>query len=195
MAKVTGPLMSMDARGQLGKTLVYLGWKGLKTVRSFVVPANPKTAGQAGQRTLMSDGVDAWHDTRLTGADKTAWDRFAKTLSSAMSGFNAFVRQYINVDIAGKTWVLMFGGAEVSEVPETQDFEINTATGLAVSMRYGESPSSLINTEAMVEDGGTGKYEKSIAGLETGEKTYVQFYVTNAAHLGSESGIYEFVVP
>jgi len=195
MAKVTGPLMSMDARGQLGKTLVYLGWKGLKTVRTFVVPANPKTAGQTGQRTLMSDGVDGWHDTRLTGADKTAWDRFAKTLSSAMSGFNAFVRQYINVDIAGKTWVLMFGGAEVSEVPETQDFEINTTTGIAVSMRYGGSPSSLINTEAMAEDEGTGKYEKSIAGLVTGEKTYVQFYVTTDHKLGSESGIYEFVVP
>jgi len=194
MAKVTGPLMSMNARGQLGKTLVFLGWKGLKTVRSFVIPANPQTAGQTAQRTLLSDGVDEWHDVTLTGADKSAWDRLAKTLASAMSGFNAFVRQYVNVSIAGKSWVLMFGGADVSATPTQIEAEINTATGLAVSLRYGESPSSLINIEAMVEDGATGKYEKTLTALVTGEKVYMQFYVTNPCSLGCQSGTFEFVV-
>ncbi|GAH49175.1 unnamed protein product, partial [marine sediment metagenome] len=33
MAKVRAPLMSFDARGKLANSLVYLGWKGLKTVR------------------------------------------------------------------------------------------------------------------------------------------------------------------
>ena len=194
MAKVTGPLMSMDARGQLGKTLVFLGWKGLKTVRSYVIPANPKTAGQTAQRSLLEAGVDEWHDVTLTGADKSAWNRFAKTLASAMSGFNAFVRQYVNVDIAAKTWVLMFGGADVSSTPTQIDAEINTTTGLAVSLRYGESPSSLINTETMTEDGTSGKYEKTLTTLVTGEKVYMQFYVTTGADLGSQSGIFEFTV-
>jgi len=50
MAKVKAPLMSFDARGQIAKSLVYLGWKGLKTVRQYVIPANPKSSDQQTQR-------------------------------------------------------------------------------------------------------------------------------------------------
>jgi len=40
MAKVRGPLFSLGASGQLAKTLVYLSWKGLDTVREYVIPAS-----------------------------------------------------------------------------------------------------------------------------------------------------------
>jgi len=192
MAKVTGPLMSMDARGQLGKTLVYLGWKGLRTVRGYVVPANPQSAAQTSHRTVFTNAVDEWHDDNLTAADKTAWDVYAKTLARIMSGFNAFVKAFVDVDVAGDTWALMFGGADVSAGAGRIGAEINTDTGLDVSLRYGESPSSLINTEEMVEDGTSGKYEKSVTSLTSGSKYYFQFYVTTEANEGSESGIYEF---
>ena len=43
MAKVNGPLFSLDARGQLGKALVYAIWKGLNYARKYVIPFNPKT--------------------------------------------------------------------------------------------------------------------------------------------------------
>ena len=33
MAKLHGPLFSLDARGQLGKTLVYSIWKGLNILK------------------------------------------------------------------------------------------------------------------------------------------------------------------
>lgn len=46
MAKVTGPLMSMDASGGFGGTLVFGKWKGRPTVRQLVIPANPKSANQ-----------------------------------------------------------------------------------------------------------------------------------------------------
>jgi len=50
MAKVKGPLFSLDARGQIAKTLVYMGWKGIADVRKYVIPANPNTAAQQTQR-------------------------------------------------------------------------------------------------------------------------------------------------
>ncbi len=53
MAKVTGPLMSLDARGKLGKCLVFLGWKGIKTVRQWLKPANPKSADQGDVRLVI----------------------------------------------------------------------------------------------------------------------------------------------
>jgi len=53
MAKVTGPLMSLDARGKLGGALVFIGWKGIKDVRLLVTPANPQSAGQGNIRTII----------------------------------------------------------------------------------------------------------------------------------------------
>lgn len=53
MAKVTGPLMSMDARGKLGDAIVFMGWKGIKSVRMWLTPANPESTGQGNIRTVL----------------------------------------------------------------------------------------------------------------------------------------------
>lgn len=54
MAKVTGPLMSMDARGGFAGSMVFSGWKGRNTVRQLVIPANPKSANQETSRNAVS---------------------------------------------------------------------------------------------------------------------------------------------
>ena len=53
MAKVTGPLMSMDARGKIGDALVFIGWKGIKDVRMWLKPANPKLPKQGNIRLIL----------------------------------------------------------------------------------------------------------------------------------------------
>jgi len=53
MAKLTGPLFSLDARGKLGKALVFIGWKGIKTVRQWLKPANPQSAAQGDVRIVI----------------------------------------------------------------------------------------------------------------------------------------------
>jgi len=53
MAKVTGPLMSMDARGKIGDALVFIGWKGVKDVRMWLKPANPKLPDQGDIRLVL----------------------------------------------------------------------------------------------------------------------------------------------
>lgn len=53
MAKVTGPLMSMDARGAIGSAIVFLGWKGIKSCRMWLKPANPQSTGQGNIRTII----------------------------------------------------------------------------------------------------------------------------------------------
>ncbi len=50
MAKVTGPLMSLDASGTVAKTVVFSKWNGQNYVRHHVIPKNPQTAGQAQSR-------------------------------------------------------------------------------------------------------------------------------------------------
>jgi hypothetical protein len=86
MAKLSGPLMSMDARGQVGKTLVFSGWKGVKVARQFVVPAYTNTTAQSTQRTHMRNAVSAYH--AMAASALAAWTVCATLAKTAMSGFN-----------------------------------------------------------------------------------------------------------
>ncbi len=90
MAIVKAPLLSLGARGQLGKSLVFSGWKGLKTVREHVVPANPQTAAQITQRDLVTVVVAAWKNYYTGVEARAAWNRSALNDSRPMSGFNQY---------------------------------------------------------------------------------------------------------
>src|SRR3989304_1243517 len=57
MAKLKAPLLSFGASGKLADTLVYFPWKGLAVVRSYVIPANPNSAGQQTQRGIPTGAV------------------------------------------------------------------------------------------------------------------------------------------
>ncbi len=52
MAKVSGPLFSLEARGKIADAVVYFPWKGLHVVRQWLKPANPQTADQGDQRLI-----------------------------------------------------------------------------------------------------------------------------------------------
>lgn len=68
MAKVTGPLMSMDASGAFGGALVFGKWKGRNTVRQLVKPANPQTQDQqdARNRLRVTGVIQAWINANVT---------------------------------------------------------------------------------------------------------------------------------
>jgi len=53
MAKVVGPLFSLDARNKLGNALVFIGWKGIKDVRQWLKPAQPRTGKQGDVRQIL----------------------------------------------------------------------------------------------------------------------------------------------
>jgi len=155
MAKLIAPLFSFSARGQLAKTLVYSGWKGIDDVRSYVIPANPQTADQQTQRSYFTDGVDAWHNTGLVSDDVTAWNRYAGIQPRPQSGFNLFVADVIRLRMAGVSAVNVNmgfnGGISDSGVGQV-DMTVEEAGGaVGVNFLWGYSPTSLINTVAGVE--------------------------------------------
>ena len=90
MAKVQGPLMSMGASGTIGKSITFGTWKGIKTARQRVVPANPKTVAQVAQRSIMKTVVGFWRVSLTQTDGKTSWNRFAATTGKPQSGFNAY---------------------------------------------------------------------------------------------------------
>lgn len=54
MAKVTGPLMSLEASGTIGDALTFSRWVGRPYVRRYTVPANPQTLIQETHRNRFS---------------------------------------------------------------------------------------------------------------------------------------------
>ena len=46
MAKVEGPLMSIEARGKIADAIVFFPWKGRHCVRQWLKPTNKKSTAQ-----------------------------------------------------------------------------------------------------------------------------------------------------
>lgn len=101
MAKVRGPLYSIDARGVIADAMVFGGWKGIPWVREQFYPQQPRTAAQVSQRTIFTQAVQKWHD--LSGATQTDWQTAIDNKGYRMSGFNFFVSEYINSMLVGQT--------------------------------------------------------------------------------------------
>lgn len=101
MAKLTAPLMSFNARGKLAGSLVFMGWKGLKTVRQYVTPANPQTADQVVQRNFFTQAVFAWRNYLDLASTLQAWDVAANVDPKPLSGFNLFVRNALALLLRG----------------------------------------------------------------------------------------------
>ena len=85
-------MMSLDASGTLGGTFTFSKWKGRNTVRSHVIPSNPRSAAQTSTRAMMRFLSQSW--TNLTTAQKATFDALAATY--AISPFNAYVKYNMN---------------------------------------------------------------------------------------------------
>lgn len=97
MARVTGPLHSDSASGQVGQAIVYGNWKGQPWVRNWVKPTNPQSGDQQAARARLATAVACWQN--LTPWEREQWDNYALDnphvdpvtgLTSPWSGFNAF---------------------------------------------------------------------------------------------------------
>ena len=53
MAKVDGPLFSLEARGKIGDAVVYFPWKGRHVVRQWLKPTQPNSTTQGYVRAAM----------------------------------------------------------------------------------------------------------------------------------------------
>src|SRR3972149_4334055 len=170
MAKLKAPLLSFGASGKLADTLVYFPWKGLAVVRSYVIPANPNSAGQQTQRGILTESVASWHALGLDDDDVTAWNRYAASRPTPQSGFNAFVKDFVDLRVSGVILAdtdMCYNGGLVDDGDGTFSAAVSTPAGPDhVDMIWGYSPTSLINTvpdAAGPPRGWTGTYRPVMA--------------------------------
>jgi len=193
MSKVIGPLGSFGASGQIGKLHVFFPWKGLNVVRQYIVPSNPNTALQQAARQEFTDGVDSFHQVAWTASDLAGFRLWASTANTPMSGFNRYMKQYIEDKNPLVAW----------RNPVDLLAAVNGAGGLVIShaaanqgdwdARVGTSKLFFPTTADMTFNVGTGRWEVTVAGLVVGVRHYVWVFQKGPGNVG-RSGIISQIV-
>lgn len=191
MAKVTAPLMSFGARGKIADSLVYFPWKGVDAVRSYAIPANPRTALQVAQRAFLTAAVSNWHAENPTAKDLVAYNRWANVLAGALSGFNAYVRANIAFRIAGETLWGIVSDVQI-DTPTNVGFDVdveNSVVGYTLRCRIGTSRTFMPTIVALVDDA-DGTYSLTWAAGIANQDYYVQIEKEEGGVWYTHTGIY-----
>jgi len=122
MAKLIGPLMSLDASGSIAGTLTFSKWKGRPLVRQLVKPSNPKTSGQTTNRAMMKFLSQQW--ASMSAGNQATWLEMADV--GKYSNFNGYVAYNMArwTQFADPTQYLPLDGSAV-----TNSWATNVATG------------------------------------------------------------------
>jgi len=195
MAKLKAPLFSFGASGQLAKSLVYFPWKGINSVREYVVPANPKSTAQLAQRAHMTAAVAEYHGAEYTEDDMTAWSRLAGIGAAIMSGFNRMVKSFVDEIILGNAWERIHDTS--TDTVTTTQFGVGcwkVAAGNAPTVHIGTRKTHMPESFVMT-DGGDGTWHAWITGRIA--NTLYYFYI-DAGSSGTDygrTGIYQQRTP
>lgn len=129
MAKVSGPLMSMDASGKFGGAIVFSKWKGRNVVRQLVVPANPNSAGQesARNRTRVTGALQSWVNSTTMKADGETLTDKARIKAITPGGFawNGFLTQTL-IGSGGLTYADAIAAYAALTAPQKAAWEAAT---------------------------------------------------------------------
>ena len=188
--------MSLGASQQLGKALVFFGWKGLDCVREYVIPANPRTDGQVTQRGYLTAAVSRIHAAQgratnpLDADDVQAYALWASVVQAATTWFNQAVKHLVNQQIDGNGYPLFYDGSATPGVGEVVlQWYAHLDAPDDATIFYGTSKTALINSEAASIVGSS--ISKTISGLTAGTKYYFQLRAnTGDPSEGARSGIY-----
>jgi hypothetical protein len=88
MAKVKSPLLSLNAHGQLGKSLIHQYKNTLHNVKKFSYPKKKATFNQLNQRYIMGLLNARWQ--AFNDATKTSYNNLGANLSPPITGYNYF---------------------------------------------------------------------------------------------------------
>lgn len=182
MSRVTAPLLSFSASGQIAKTQVFSSWKGVPYVRRYVVPANPRSTEQTYTRDAFAWINSVW---KVAPADfRSAWTLFAK--GQPLTDRNAFIQKNLpilrgNADLTGMIFSPGARGGLAAEIDITPGNDLITITGVppnplpagwTVTRLIGaairqQDPNSGVFFNIEVDDDPTAAYSVVLTGLES----------------------------
>jgi hypothetical protein len=89
MAKIVAPLLSLGARGSIGKSMTFASWRGVSYVRQLVIPANPRSTAQVLTRDIFGNYGLRWKQGGVLM--RAPWDRYA--VGQRFVGRNSYMGQ------------------------------------------------------------------------------------------------------
>lgn len=190
MAKVKSPLLSLGASGQIAKSIVFSTWKGIADVRQYVVPANPKSAGQVTQRGFMASAVSLWHSTTRNVLDAAAFNIRAALESKPMSGFNVFCKLAIAALTDEDTIIVPWDFTVVSNSGGDLELSVELSADKVCKYQIGLKPNVLGEAVALGLPAAGTLVEFDVEHLVVGVDYYIKFS-TAVADTQVVSGIYK----
>lgn len=187
MAKIKGPLFSIEGIGKIGKSIIYSKTKGIKTAKEYKVPDNPNTDDQKEKRNYLKDSVLEWQTDGLSGSDVIAWNVYARIQKRSLSGYNMFLKDHLNCYKINNTWNKLTN-CIVSDVVETSfKVEISVESDQEGKLYIGTSKYAMFKEFVGIFD--INKYTFEITEL-LGSTGYY-FYIKNTkAGESGRTGIY-----
>ena len=124
MAKVSGPLFSVDASGSYAGSLVFSKWKGRNYVRQLVTPSNPHTLNQEVARNHVRTAGSAQkfvNANTQVNANLTLTDELEiRAVTPAGQAWNGFLVNSMvgagaaNIDAADTLWTALASGEKTA---------------------------------------------------------------------------------
>lgn len=119
MAKVDGPLFSLEARGKIGNALVFFPWKGRHAVRRWLKPTNPRDIDQKLIRQKMAS-IGQVVGKILGVSSAVANGSYAvqewKTLTPAAQIWNAYLVKEALTDLSSdNAWTTLMGAIDAAD--------------------------------------------------------------------------------
>ena len=90
MAKIKGPLLSLDAHGSINKILTYSNRRSGQQVRLFNKPLALPSGSQFGQRRLATAIIAQWQ--AMSAGTRASWETLAKASKQNLPGYHYFLR-------------------------------------------------------------------------------------------------------
>jgi len=140
LAKVVGPLQSVEARGKCG-ALVYNSWRGVQWCKTYVLLDPLPTAAQSSHRLAFKLASKAWKT--LTDAQRSLWETYARQRSRPdwtgkqieLSGFAAYMS--CNCYLSDHATTLLTVPPPQLVVPCTRTFQVSTDHVTTVIFTWG----------------------------------------------------------
>jgi len=189
MAKVLRPLQSGSASGQIGKAAVHFDWKGIHAVRTYVIPANPKTTAQISVRTKFRDCINDWHNLAMNALDKEAWRRFVESVKRPMTGMNAYVSERMKVVTAGQVWTNVWTYTVVSTPSGGLNFWVVSGEYMGLECSVGTSLTYRPYIFSGVWNAAELRWDFTITGMPVSTRIFMHIYPTVLGKYG-KTGIY-----
>lgn len=184
MSRLTAPLLSFGASGQIAKTQVYSVWKGRQYARRYVVPANPNSLDQQETRNTFSWLNNVWKYMPATAID--AWNAYAD--ASRFTNRNGWIKVNLSnlrsetdltnlvfspsaaggLAAAGISCAATAGGIDVTLTAPSLPTGWTIAKGIAAAIRQQDPQTGTLYPVAAGEDA-TSAYVIQLTGLTAGQ--------------------------